>query len=101
MLDHVFLSVSDLGRSIAFYTAALAPLGIDDEWIDDIEKLDEALRDFTVRRAKANAFDLRYADDVDASGPPWESCERVLARRDVTERLSRGWGEHAAPQRKA
>lgn len=30
MLDHVFLSVSDLDRSIAFYTAALAPLGIVD-----------------------------------------------------------------------
>ncbi|GGF85833.1 extradiol dioxygenase [Azorhizobium oxalatiphilum] len=30
MLDHVFLSVSDLARSIAFYTAALAPLGITD-----------------------------------------------------------------------
>ena len=28
MLDHVFISVSDLKRSIAFYTAALAPLGI-------------------------------------------------------------------------
>lgn len=28
MLDHVFISVSDLDRSIAFYTAALAPLGI-------------------------------------------------------------------------
>jgi len=28
MLDHVFISVSDLTRSIAFYTAALAPLGI-------------------------------------------------------------------------
>jgi hypothetical protein len=28
MLDHVFISVSDLGRSIDFYTAALAPLGI-------------------------------------------------------------------------
>lgn len=28
MLDHVFLSVRDLNRSIAFYTAALTPLGI-------------------------------------------------------------------------
>lgn len=28
MLDHVFLSVTDLDRSIAFYTATLAPLGI-------------------------------------------------------------------------
>jgi catechol 2,3-dioxygenase-like lactoylglutathione lyase family enzyme len=30
MLDHIFISVSDLTRSIAFYTAALAPLGIHD-----------------------------------------------------------------------
>lgn len=28
MLDHIFLSVSRIDRSIAFYTAALAPLGI-------------------------------------------------------------------------
>lgn len=28
MLDHIFLSVSDIDRSVAFYTAALAPLGI-------------------------------------------------------------------------
>lgn len=28
MLDHIFLSVSNLQRSIDFYTAALAPLGI-------------------------------------------------------------------------
>ncbi len=28
ILDHVFLAVSDLSRSVRFYTAALAPLGI-------------------------------------------------------------------------
>lgn len=28
MLDHIFLSVSDVERSVVFYTAALAPLGI-------------------------------------------------------------------------
>jgi catechol 2,3-dioxygenase-like lactoylglutathione lyase family enzyme len=28
MLDHIFISVLDIERSIAFYTAALAPLGI-------------------------------------------------------------------------
>ena len=28
MLDHVFITVCDLDRSIAFYEAALAPLGI-------------------------------------------------------------------------
>ncbi|PTE20694.1 extradiol dioxygenase [Cereibacter changlensis JA139] len=28
MLDHIFISVSDLDRSIAFYEKALAPLGI-------------------------------------------------------------------------
>lgn len=28
MLDHIFLTVSDVARSVVFYTAALAPLGI-------------------------------------------------------------------------
>ena len=28
MLDHIFLTVSDIDRSIAFYTATLGPLGI-------------------------------------------------------------------------
>lgn len=28
MLDHIFVPVSDIDRALAFYTAALAPLGI-------------------------------------------------------------------------
>src|ERR1700727_1824362 len=32
MLDHVFLTVSDIGRSTTFYEAALAPLGINERF---------------------------------------------------------------------
>jgi catechol 2,3-dioxygenase-like lactoylglutathione lyase family enzyme len=32
MLDHVFLTVSNINRSISFYEAALAPLGINERF---------------------------------------------------------------------
>lgn len=67
------------------------PDTIDDDWVDDIEKLDERLRQFTVQKKSANAFDFRYADTVQPEGPGWELCEKVLARRDVVDRLSEGW----------
>jgi superfamily II DNA/RNA helicase len=66
---------------------------IDDDWIDDEERLEEELKNYTNRRARANAFDLRYAGDVVPKGERWELCEKVLARNDVKKRLSRGWGE--------
>jgi Helicase conserved C-terminal domain len=34
---------------------------IDDEWIEDEERLEAELKNYTNRRARANAFDLRYA----------------------------------------
>ncbi len=68
---------------------------IDDEWIAEVERLDAKLAEFTEKRRRANAFDLRYADGVTADDERWELCERVLARSDVVERLSRGWGERA------
>jgi superfamily II DNA or RNA helicase len=67
------------------------PDTIDDDWIDDIEKLDERLSQFTVQKKRENAFDFRYADTVQPEGPGWELCEKVLARRDVVDRLSEGW----------
>lgn len=66
---------------------------IDDDWIDDEERLEAELKNYTNRRARANAFDLRYAGDVVPKGERWELCEKVLARNDVKKRLSRGWGE--------
>ncbi|WP_400768726.1 phospholipase D-like domain-containing anti-phage protein [Methylosinus sporium] len=68
---------------------------IEDDWIDDIESLDQRLREFTTKRKQANAFDLRYAESVTEDAHRWELCERVLARTDVTKRLSLGWGEKA------
>ena len=32
-----------------------------------------------------------YGKTVLPEGPGWEMCEKVLARRDVVERLSAGW----------
>jgi superfamily II DNA/RNA helicase len=67
------------------------PDTIEDEWIDDIGNLDEYFSQFTVKRRKANAFDLRYGKTVMPEGTGWEKCEKVLARRDVVARLSAGW----------
>ena len=58
-----------------------------------IENLDAKLREFTERKKSANAFDLRYAAGATSEDQRWELCERVLARTDVTRRLSLGWGE--------
>ena len=67
------------------------PDTIEDDWIEDIENLDDHLSQFTEKKKQANAFDLRYGSTVVSKGPGWELCERVLARRDVVERLSKGW----------
>ena len=64
---------------------------IEDDWIENIEALDERLSEFIEKKKRANAFDIRYADTVDPSGEPWEKCSQVLSRKDVVERLSRGW----------
>lgn len=65
---------------------------IDDDWIDNEEKFEAELKNYTNRRL-GQSFDLRYCDDVDPKGERWELCEKVLARNDVKKRLSRGWGE--------
>jgi len=65
---------------------------IEDDWIDDIEHLDEKLSEFIEKRQAAkSAFDLRYGDTLDPEGEPWEKCSKVLSRRDLEEALSRGW----------
>jgi superfamily II DNA/RNA helicase len=68
------------------------PDTIEDEWIDDITTLNDRLATFTTRRdTAANAFDLRYEAKASPKDTPWEKCEKVLARRDIVQLMSKGW----------
>ncbi|SFV38699.1 phospholipase D-like domain-containing anti-phage protein [Hyphomicrobium facile] len=68
------------------------PDTIEDEWIEDVHTLAENLRDYTNRKAAAqNAFDVLYGGDVYLTGKAWETCETVLARRDIYQAMSKGW----------
>ncbi|MCS7288635.1 MAG: helicase-related protein [Roseiflexus sp.] len=68
------------------------PDTIDDEWIESIEVL-EAMMDkyLHLRQQARNAFEIRYEQTIDPDRDRWERCARVLARRDIIDRLSRPW----------
>lgn len=68
------------------------PDTIEDEWIESVEKLEAMMDRFIHLRQKArDAFELRYKETIDADKNRWELCSRVLARRDVIEKLSEAW----------
>ena len=68
------------------------PDTIEDEWIDDVSSLNVRLATYTTRRNEAaNAFDIRHTVAAPTKGSPWEKCERVLARRDIVQLMSKGW----------
>ena len=65
---------------------------IEDEWIEDEEKLEEMMDQYIHLRQQArNVFEIRYQGSIDPDKDRWELCSRVLARRDVLERLSEPW----------
>jgi superfamily II DNA/RNA helicase len=90
--EQVYAKLSERMRN-RFDIFGTLPDVIDDDWIENEEQFDERLREYTERRTRANAFDLRYAGDVEPKGERWELCEKILARNDIKKRLSRGWGE--------
>jgi superfamily II DNA/RNA helicase len=68
------------------------PDTIEDDWIESVEKL-EAMMDTYIhlRQQSRDVFELRYKDTIDPDQHRWELCSRVLARRDVVEKLSESW----------
>lgn len=68
------------------------PDTIDDDWIETVEKLEEIMDEYIHLRQKArDVFELRYKETIDPDKNRWELCSRVLARKDVIEKLSESW----------
>jgi DNA-binding Lrp family transcriptional regulator len=68
------------------------PDTIEDEWIENLERLEEMMDTYIhLRKQARNAFEIRYENQVDPNAERWELCSRVLSRRDVVERLSTPW----------
>ena len=69
------------------------PDTIEDDWIEDIEKVEAELKSFTKPESPADVFSLRYGDflSVDGEDQGWEAWTKVVARRDIEERLMRPW----------
>ena len=68
------------------------PDTIEDDWIESEEKLRQMMDEYIHLRTQArDVFELRYERTIDPDANRWELCSRVLARRDVVDRLSKPW----------
>ena len=68
------------------------PDTIEDDWIESVEKLEEMMDEYIhLRKQARDVFEMRYQETIDPDKDRWELCSRVLARRDIVDRLSAPW----------
>jgi superfamily II DNA or RNA helicase len=68
------------------------PDTIEDDWIENVERLEGMMDEYMHLRQKArDVFELRYKETIEPDKNRWELCSRVLSRRDVVEKLSEPW----------
>jgi superfamily II DNA or RNA helicase len=68
------------------------PDTIEDDWIENVERLEEMMDEYIhLRKEARDTFELRYKETIDPDKNRWELCSRVLARQDVVEKLSESW----------
>jgi superfamily II DNA/RNA helicase len=68
------------------------PDTLEDDWIETEEKLEERMDEYIHLRQKArDVFEMRYKETIDPDKNRWELCSRVLARKDVVEKLAESW----------
>jgi len=66
------------------------PDTIKDDWIDDIETLDEKMDQYIDAQKRATGFDLRYNTHLSASDKDWRDCSNVLSQRDFGTLMREG-----------
>jgi hypothetical protein len=60
------------------------PDTIEDDWIENVEKLDDMMDEYMHLRQQArDVFEMRYQETIDPDKDRWELCSRVLSRRDI------------------
>ena len=65
---------------------------IEPEDVLPMSELEEMMNEYIHLRQQArNVFEMRYQETIDPDKDRWELCSRVLARRDVVDRLSVPW----------
>ncbi|MBO7072841.1 MAG: hypothetical protein J6V89_04925 [Acetobacter sp.] len=69
------------------------PDTIKDEWIEDIETLDEKMDEYIKKQKEATGFDLRYRATAEPKEQDWRDCAKVLSRRDFSEFMRKSWKE--------
>lgn len=68
------------------------PDTIDDEWIQDEEKLRDRMDEYMHERVKAqDEFSIKYRNTLDPQAHLWERCSTVLSRKDIVAKLSEPW----------
>ncbi|KTE05257.1 phospholipase D-like domain-containing anti-phage protein [Sphingopyxis sp. H115] len=69
------------------------PDTIEDDWIENIERLEEELKSFTKPESPADVFSLRYGDflEVGDGDADWELWTKVVSRRDIETLLELPW----------
>lgn len=64
---------------------------IEDEWIEDIEHLNELMDQFIEKKRRATGFDIRYNACLEADEDGWRNCTQVLSRRNIEDLMRKGW----------
>ena len=61
-------------------------------WLESVGQCEERMNQYIHLRQKArDGLELRHEENIDPGKNRWELCSRVLARKDVVEKLSESW----------